>query len=101
MCRYGVVLHDVGQRGDKSPLVRGPSLIGNAVTLVKELNPAMDVFVEWVRDDFGNPTLVAVDENGGPRTDVDGNPVRNAWTDTGVVNKFSLDFRYDFDKKIY
>ena len=95
-----VYLHD-RDSGNRSPLDRGPSLIGNAVTLIKELNPAMDVFVEWVRDDFGNPTLVAVGENGNPRTDVDGNPVRNAWTDTGIVNKFSLGFRYDFDKKIY
>lgn len=95
-----VYLHD-RDSSNKSPLDRGPSLIGNAVTLVKELNPAMDVFVEWVRDDFGNPTLVAVDENGDPRTADDGTPVRNAWTDTGVVNKFSLGFRYDFDKKIY
>lgn len=95
-----VYLHD-RDSSNKSPLDSGPSLIGNAVTLVKELNPAMDVFVEWVRDDFGNPTLVAVDENGNPRTDDGGNPIRNAWTDTGVVNKFSLGFRYDFDKKIY
>ncbi|MCY4614237.1 MAG: hypothetical protein OXB94_11555 [Nitrospira sp.] len=97
---FDVYLHD-RDSSNKSPLDRGPSLIGNAVTLVKELNPAMDVFVEWVRDDFGNPTLVAVDEHGNPRRDDDGNPVCNAWTDTGVVNKFSLGFRYDFDKKIY
>ncbi len=81
---FDVFLHD-RDSSNSGPLDNGPSLMGQAVVLVKELNPAMDVFVEWVRDDFGNPTLV---------------DSVNDWTDTGVVNKYSLGFRYDFDVKI-
>ena len=99
-----VFLHD-RDSSNKGADDHGPSLVGNALTLIKELNPAMDVFVEWVRDDFGNPTTLVRDERG-YYVDSDDQKegvqrVRNDWTDSGVVNKFSLGFRYDFDVKIY
>lgn len=49
-------------------------VLGSNLTLIKELNSSMDVFVEWFRSDFRKR------EN---------------------VNTFSLGFRFDFDVTIY
>ena len=65
---------------DDEETVKSKELMGYTVTLIKEVHPALDVFVEWVLTDYDQ---------------------EDAKNDTLDSNTFSLGFRYDFDVQIF
>ena len=65
---------------DDDETVESKELMGYTVTLIKEVHPALDVFVEWVLTDYDQ---------------------EDAENDILDSNTFSLGFRYDFDVQIF
>ena len=65
---------------DDEETVKSKELMGYTVTLIKEVHPALDVFVEWVLTDYDQ---------------------EDAENDILDSNTFSLGFRYDFDVQIF